>query len=101
MLPPRIKLSGRPAGLAFDVSDLLMLRAWSEFHDLRMTIDLDIATDTEEYEEIVNIADAGAHYRRWMIWRSADGIVVQPRLGRRILFDVMTDALDMLIPATD
>jgi hypothetical protein len=101
MFPPRIRLTGRPTGLAFDVSDLLMLRAWAEFHDLRMTIDLDIATDTEEYEEIVNIADAGVNYRRWLIWRSADGIVVQPRLGRQMLFDAMVEALDMLIPAVD
>lgn len=101
MLPPRVKLTRRPTGLAFNVSDLLMLRAWSEFHDMGMTIDLDIATDTEEYEEIVNICDISGSYRRWMIWRSADGIVVQPRLGRAMLFDVVSDALDQLIPAAD
>jgi hypothetical protein len=101
MLPPRTKLNRRPTGLAFNVADLLVLRAWSDFHELRMTIDLDIVTDTEEYEEIVNILDAGADYRRWMLWRSADGIVVQPRLGRPMLFDAVADALELLIPAAD
>ncbi len=101
MLPPRIRLTARPTGLAFNVSDLLMLGAWAEFHHLRMTIDLDITTETEEFEEIVNILDVGADYRRWMIWRSADGIVVQPRLGRPMLFDAMADALELLIPASD
>ena len=90
-----------PTGLSFEVPDLLMLRAWAEFHDLRMTIDLDTFTGTEEYEEIVNLSEAGSPHHRWMIWRSADGIVVQPRLGRPMLFDMMADALDLLIPAAE
>lgn len=90
-----------PTGLSFEVPDLLMLRAWAEYHELTMTMDLDTFTGTEEYEEIVNLSEPGSPHHRWMIWRSADGIVVQPRLGRAMLFDVMADALDLLIPAVD
>jgi hypothetical protein len=90
-----------PTGLSFDVPDLLMVRAWAEYHDLRMTIDLDTFTGSDEYEEIINLSEASSPHHRWMLLRSADGIVVQPRLGRPMLFDMMADALDLLIPAVD
>jgi hypothetical protein len=90
-----------PTGLSFDVPDLLMVRAWAEYHDLRMTIDLDTFTGTDEYEEIIHLSETGSPHQRWMLTRCVDGIVVQPRLGRPMLFDMMADALDLLIPAVD
>ena len=78
-----------------------MLRAWAEFHELRMTIELDVYTGSDEYEEMVSLCQAGSNFRRWMVWRSRDGIVVQPMMGRPMLFDVMADALDLMIPAAD
>lgn len=90
-----------PTGLSFEVPDLLMLRAWAEYHELRMTMDLDTFTGSEEYEEIVNLSEVDSPHHRWMVWRSADGIIVQPRMGRPMLFDMMADALDVLIPAAD
>ncbi len=100
MRPPRAILTV-PTGLSLDVADLLMVQAWAEFHDLRMTIDLDRRTATDEYEEIVTLRDAGDRTRHWMIWRSAEGIVVQPRAGRPMVFAMMASALDLLIPAAD
>lgn len=90
-----------PTGLSFEIPDLLMLRAWAEYHELRMTIELDASTGSEEYEEIVNLSQQDSNFRRWMIWRSHEGIVVQPRVGRPMLFDMVADALELLIPATD
>jgi hypothetical protein len=90
-----------PTGFSFDIPDLLMLQGWSDFHDLRMAIDLDVCADGEEYEELVGIYDKARAFRRWMIWRSGDGIIVQPAMGRPMLFDFMGDALDLLIPAGD
>jgi hypothetical protein len=90
-----------PTGLAFEIPDLLMLQAWADFHDLRMSIDLDVCADGDEYEEHVGIFDRDRIFRRWMIWRSCDGIVVQPSMGRAMLFDFMGDALEILIPAGD
>jgi hypothetical protein len=36
-----------------------------------------------------------------MLWRSCDGIAVQPAMGRMMLFDSMADALEILIPLRD
>lgn len=90
-----------PTGLSFDIPDLLMVRGWAEFHSIRMTIDLDVCTDDDEYEEMIGLYDSSHVFRRWMLWRSREGIVVQPGVGRRMLFDAMGDALEFLLPARD
>lgn len=87
-----------PTGLSFNVPDLLMAQGWADFHDLRMSIDLDVCADGDEYEELLGLYERRRAFRRWMIWRSCDSIVVQPTMGRKILFDCMADALDILIP---
>ncbi len=40
-------------GLSFELSDLIMVLGWSEFHDLRMVVELDNYIGGEEYEEIL------------------------------------------------
>jgi hypothetical protein len=92
---------GIPTGLSFNIPDLLMLRAWTDFHDLRLSIDLDVCADGDEYEELLGIYDEDRAFRRWMLWRSCDGIVVQPAMGRSMLFDFMGDVLEILIPSGD
>jgi hypothetical protein len=88
-----------PTGFSFDVPDLVMLRGWSEFHELRMTVEIDVCADGDEYEELLGLYDRTRAFRRWMIWRSSDGIVVQPAMGHKMLFDRMADALETLIPS--
>lgn len=90
-----------PTGLSFEVPDLVMLRGWAEFHELRLAIELDVCVEDDEYEELLGLYDGTCAFRRWMIWRSKEGIVVQPTLGRTMLFDSMPDALEFLIPAGD
>lgn len=90
-----------PTGLSFDVPDLLLLLGWVDYHDLRLAIDLDVSADGDEYEELLGLYDKDRAFRRWMIWRSCDGIVVQPAMGHTMLFDYMADALDVLIPSAD
>ena len=90
-----------PTGLSFEIPDLMMLKAWAEFHDLRMNIELDVCAERDEYEELVGLYDKTRAFRRWMLWRSCDGIVVQPAMGRTMVFDYMVDVLDILIPAQD
>jgi hypothetical protein len=90
-----------PVGLSFEIPDLLMLRAWSDFHNLRMAIELDVCADGDEYEEVLGIYHGGSAFRRWLIWRSPDGLVVQPTMGRTLIFDSMSDALEGLIPVAD
>jgi hypothetical protein len=88
-------------GLSFEVCDLLLAKAWADFHDLRMEVELDCAADGEEYEEMVGLFARQTGFRRWMVWRSCDGIVVQPMVGRPMLFDSLAEALEGLIPLRD
>ena len=90
-----------PTGLSLDIPDLLMLQGWANFHDLRMAIELDLCVDDDEYEELIGIYDVNRAFRRWMIWRSCDGIVVQPAMKRTMLFDTMAEVLESLIPVKD
>ncbi len=92
---------GLPTGLSFEVSDLLLVQAWAEFHDLRMEVELDYSADGDEYEEVVGLFAQSTGFRRWLVWRSFDGIVVQPMVGRATMFDSFADALEMLIPVRD
>lgn len=97
---PRVTVKA-PTGLSFDIPDLLMLQGWADFHNLRMAIELDVCAEGDEYEELLALYDGNCAFRRWMVWRSCDGIVVQPTMGRKMLFDHMADALEILIPARD
>jgi hypothetical protein len=90
-----------PTGLSFDIPELLMLQSWADFHDLRLAIDLDVCAEGDEYEELLGLYDKHRAFRRWVMWRSCDGIVVQPAMGHMMLFDYMADALEILIPARD
>jgi len=90
-----------PTGLSFDIPDLLLVQAWADYHNLRMEIDLDIAAGGDEYEELLNLSYGQSEHRRWMIWRSRHAIVVQPMMGRKMMFPVMADALEALIPVQD
>jgi len=90
-----------PTGLSFDVPDLLLVQAWAEYHDLRLAVELDVCAEGEDYEEVLGLFAQPSGSRRWMIWRSCDGIVVQPMVGRPMLFDAVAEALEVLIPARD
>jgi hypothetical protein len=94
---PRRASISMPTGLSFELCDLKTAKTWADFHRLRMEVELDHATDGDEYEEIVALFAQGTGFRRWMIWRSCDGIVVQPMVGRPMLFDTVPEALEALI----
>jgi hypothetical protein len=97
----RRPLARIPKGLSFDVSDLLLVRAWADYHDLRMEVELDFAAERDEFEEIVGLFAPRTGSRRWMLWRSTDGIIAQPMVGRPRMFDNVADALETLIPVQD
>lgn len=92
---------GSPTGISFEIPDLVMLQGWSDFHDLRMAIELDVCAENDEFEELLGVYDRAHAFRRWTIWRSRDGIVVQPAMGRTMLFDCVADVLEVLIPPRD
>lgn len=88
-----------PAGLSFEVSDLVMVQGWSEFHDLRMVVELDYSAEGEEYEEVLAFYPRDSAFRRWMMWRGPATIIVQPMIGRAVQFPSVADALEHLSPA--
>jgi len=99
-MPAQKSLLSQPAGLAFELADLVMAQGWSAFHDLRMVIELDYCAEGEEYEEVLAFYPPHSAFRRWMLWRGQRGIVVQPMMGRAICFASVAEALEKLIPAS-
>jgi hypothetical protein len=92
-------LGALPKGLAFEIADLVMVQGWAEYHDLRMVVELDYCSEGDEYEEILALYPSDSSFRRWMVWRGATEIVVQPMMGRASRFASVAEALDHLIPA--
>lgn len=88
-----------PTGLSFEIADLVLLRGWAEFHDIQMVVELDHWVEGEEYEEVVAFYAPDSQLRRWIIWRTADQVVVQPLIGRSRRFNAVADALETLVPA--
>ena len=82
-----------PAGLAFEVADLILLQSWAAFHELRMVVELDHGGTDGEYEEMVAIY--ARDNLRWLLWR-ADEIIVQPLIGRRIHCSSVAEATEIL-----
>ena len=90
--------SAVPAGLAFEVPDLVLLQSWAAFHDLRVVIELDKFDEDGEYEEMVAIYAGDRGPLRWLLWRpAADEIIVQPLMGRRIRSPSVVEAIEMTL----
>jgi hypothetical protein len=98
-MPTRRIQPNAPVGLAFEIADLMLLQGWADFHDMQMVIELDHCVEGEEYEEVVTFYAKNSQLRRWILWRTAKEIVVQPLIGRSCRFGSVVDALERLIPA--
>lgn len=96
-LPPTAR---KPLGLAFDIPDLLLARAVAEARGLRIVVEIDHHTDSEELEEVLAWYPAHGNACRCLIWRSASAAVVQPIPGRARRFPSLADALEWLAPET-
>lgn len=98
MLDLMVKPIERQTGRAFPTSDLLLLRAWSEFHGLTMRIDLDHETAGVACEEAVQLTepegDAG-----WLLWRDGERIALRPEGRPTACFASVPDALHTVMPA--
>jgi hypothetical protein len=92
-------LTALPMGLAFELADLVMVQGWSEFHSLRMVVELDYTAEGEEYEEVLALYPRDSAFRRWMVWRGANDVVVQPMMGRASRYASVAEALEHLIPS--
>ena len=88
----------RPTGLAFEIPDLMLLKGWADFHNVQMVVELDHCVEGDEYEEVVALYGRDSKLRRWILWRSAQAIVVQPLIGRSCRFATVPEALESIIP---
>jgi hypothetical protein len=87
-----------PKGLSFEISDLVHARDWATFNNLHMSIRLDHGAEDEEYEEVIEFQAAAGSLSKWIIWRNAEAVFVQPLLGRRSKYASVIDALERLFP---
>jgi hypothetical protein len=89
-----------PTGLAFEITDLMLLQGWAEFHGVQMVVELDHCVEGEEYEEVVAFYAKDNAMRRWILWRAGPNeIVVQPLIGRGCRYDTVAEALESLVLA--
>jgi hypothetical protein len=85
-------------GLSFAVSDLVLLRGRSEARSVRMVVRLDHGSDVEEYEEVLAFHSGESPLCRWIMWRNADAVFVQPLIGRRREYGSAVEAIEALLP---
>jgi hypothetical protein len=85
-------------GLSFSVGDLVLLQARSEARSVRMVVRLDHGSDVEEYEEVLAFHSGASQVCRWIMWRNADSVFVQPLIGRRQEYNSAAEAIEALLP---
>jgi len=85
-------------GLSFSIADLVLITGWSEAHGLQMDVQLDHGSETEEYEEVIRFRSLSGRRSRWIIWRDAEAVFVQPLLGRSQRHGSIAEALTALTP---
>ncbi len=73
-----------PMGYAFEIADLMLLQGWAEFHEVHMVVELDHCVEGEEYEEVIAFYAKDSQLRRWILWRAASEIVVQPLIEAQL-----------------
>ena len=89
-----------PTGLAFEITDLMLLQGWATLHGVQMVVELDHCVEGEEYEEVIAFYPKDSSLRRWILWRAPCEIVVQPLIGRGSRFATVADALAVLTTAS-
>jgi hypothetical protein len=83
-------------GLSFSIADLTLVKAWSEARSLSMVVQLDFGTEVEEYEEVLAFHTEPNASCRWIMWRDAETVWVQPLIGRPQPYDSVADAIESI-----
>lgn len=86
--PPR-----PPAGIAFDIAELTLVRGWAEARGLRMEIALDQARGNEDCEELIVLRRGRGAPAALILWRSSEMVVVESSAGVQ-RFRFLSEALD-------
>jgi hypothetical protein len=85
-------------GLSFGIADLTLAGAWAEASGLRLIVRLDHGTSDEEFEETLTFLATASAVCRWIIWRNADAVFVQPLIGRTRRYGSLVEAIETLVP---
>ena len=93
---PVVHLPSAPKGLSFKVSELILVRNWSAENNLRMVVRLDHGSEAESYEEVLAFHVGNSRLCRWIMWRDADAIFVQPLIGRIQRYGSVAEAFEAL-----
>ena len=81
-----------------EISDLTLVQGWADFHNVRMVVRLDHGSETEEYEEVIAFHTASGRPCRYIMWRDACSVFVQPLIGRIRRYSSVVDAIVALTP---
>ena len=85
-----------PKGFAFAIPDLVMLRAWADFHAIEMTIELGSYFDGDDFEEILSFRPQGPAHKPWIMWRTCEDIVYQPLIGKPVHFSSVSIMIESM-----
>jgi hypothetical protein len=88
-------------GFVFELADFATILGWSEARNLRMVAELDYCANGEGYEEVLAFYARNCAFRRWMMCRTREDIVVQPTIGHTTSFASVAEALEYLTPVAD
>jgi len=83
-------------GLSFSIAELMLIRSWSEADGLQMVVRLDHGSDAEDYEEVLAFHHGGSTLCRWIMWRSASAVFIQPLIGRVRRYDTVAEAFEAM-----
>jgi hypothetical protein len=86
-----------PAGIAFEISDLLLIRCWAALHDLDALICRDHGAEDEEHEEVVEFRTAARSCCQFILWRNAKAVFLQPIMDRKTKHLSVAAALESLL----
>lgn len=83
-----------PVGIAFDIPELVLLRAWAARNRLRLKIVLDRVRSGEQYEEVALLYPEGASEPSLVFWRTAEVVILERTKARPQRFRFLSDALE-------
>ena len=83
-------------GVSFSVPELILIGSWSVANGMRMVVRLDHGSETEDYEEVLALHLGDSPLCRWIMWRGAQTVFVQPLIGRRQQYASVAEAFEAL-----
>jgi hypothetical protein len=95
---PVVQLSAKVLkGLSFSIAELVLIGSWAGANGLRMVVRLDHGSDAEEYEEVLALHLGDSPLCRWIMWRDAKNVIIQPLIGRTQRHGSVAEAFEAMV----